>query len=219
MDCQVQKWSIMEPEREQTRRPLTAKGVQTQQRIVAAAADLMVANGVAGVSLDEVGRATSTSKSQIYHYFSNKEALTTAVVENVGEGVVSFQAELLGSFESLDDLDRWADGIIAFQRAQPKWCGCPLGTLASELAGGAGPPQEAVDKAFVDWESMLENGLTRLQSAGILQDDADPRRLAIATLVSLQGGLLMAKAVQDAAPLEVALAAAIDHIRSFASAS
>lgn len=201
------------------RRPLTAKGMKTQQRIVAAAAELMVANGVVAVSLDEVGRATSTSKSQMYHYFSNKEALTTEVVESVGQEILSFQAELLGSFESLDDLDRWASGIVAFHHSQPNWCGCPLGTLASELAGMPGSPQIAVDKAFVDWESMLKDGLSRLQSAGILREDADPRRLAVAMLASLQGGLLMSKAVQDAAPLEVALSTALEHIRSFATTS
>ncbi len=54
-------------------RPLTAKGQATRRRIVDTAADLMVERGVLAVSLDDVGRVTSTSKSQMYHYFANKE--------------------------------------------------------------------------------------------------------------------------------------------------
>jgi hypothetical protein len=46
-------------------RPLTAKGRATRRRIVDTAADLMVERGVSAVSLDEVGRVTSTSKSLI----------------------------------------------------------------------------------------------------------------------------------------------------------
>ena len=48
-----------------TDRPLTARGRETRRRIVEAASDLMVERGVAAVSLDEVGRVASTSKSQM----------------------------------------------------------------------------------------------------------------------------------------------------------
>jgi hypothetical protein len=39
----------------------------------------------------------------------------------------------------------------------------------------------------------------------------------MATLASLQGGLLMSKALQDETPLAVALDAALEHLRTFAS--
>jgi hypothetical protein len=40
----------------------------------------------------------------------------------------------------------------------------------------------------------------------------------MATLASLQGGLLMSKALQQETPLAVSLAAALDHVRCFAPA-
>ena len=42
---------------------LTRKGLATRQRIVAGAAELFRARGVAGTSLDDVCEATSTSKN------------------------------------------------------------------------------------------------------------------------------------------------------------
>jgi len=57
-----------------------------------------------------------------------------------------------------------------------------------------------------------------LRDSGRLRADADPERLAMATLAALQGGLLMSKAVQDETPLVVALDAAIAHLHTFAGA-
>src|ERR1051325_11700108 len=49
--------------------PLTRKGAQTRQRIVAAAADLVFQHGVAGTTLEDVRARAGVSSSQVYHYF------------------------------------------------------------------------------------------------------------------------------------------------------
>ena len=200
-----------------TDRPLTAKGRETRRRIVEAASDLMVERGVAAVSLDEVGRTTSTSKSQMYHYFTGKDELVAAVVICVRDRILAFQGDLLVTVQSVDDLQGWADSIVAFQRRAPRWSGCPLGTLASELNGDSGTGHFDIHEAFDSWQLLFETALVRLQASGRLRADADPERLATATLASLQGGLLMSKALQDETPLVVALGAAVDYLRTFAS--
>ena len=197
-------------------RPSTAKGRATRRRIVEAAADLMVERGVAAVSLDEVGRVASTSKSQMYHYFTSKDALVAAVVGCVRDRILTFQGDLLMTVRSVDDLQRWADSIVALQRRAPQWSGCPLGTLASELTGEAGDGRLDILEAFGSWQLLLHDALQRLRDSGRLRADADPQRLAIATLASLEGGLLLSRALQDGAPLAVALDAAIGHLRTFA---
>ncbi|MGO8874043.1 MAG: TetR/AcrR family transcriptional regulator [Acidimicrobiales bacterium] len=198
-------------------RPLTTKGRETRQRIVEAASDLMVERGVAAVSLDEVGRVTSTSKSQMYHYFSSKDELVVAVVICVRDRILASQGDLLVTVESVNDLQGWADSIVAFQRQAPQWSGCPLGTLASELIGESGAGRLDISEAFDSWQLLLADALGRLRDSGRLRADADPERLAMATLASLQGGLLMSKALHDETPLAVALDAALDHLRTFAS--
>ena len=184
-------------------RALTAKGRETRRRIVEAAADLMVERGVAAVSLDEVGRVTSTSKSQMYHYFASKDELVAAVVLCVRDRILAFQGDLLVAVESMDDLERWADSVVAFQRQSPLWSGCPLGTLSSELTGETGMGRPDIQEAFDSWQLLLQDALTRMRDSGRLRADADPERLAMATLASLQGGLLMSKALQDEAPLSL----------------
>jgi len=201
-----------------TGRAMTSRGRQTRQRIVEAASDLMVERGVATVSLDEVGRVTSTSKSQMYHYFSSKDGLVDAVVLCVRDRILAFQGDLLVTVASVDDLQAWADAIVASQRQAPSWAGCPLGTLASELISETGAGRPDIGEAFDSWQLLLQVVLDRLRDSGRLRADADPERLAMATLAALQGGLLMSKAVQDETPLVVALDAAIAHLHTFAGA-
>ena len=62
-------------------RRLTARGAATKARIVAAAASLVYERGIAGTSLDDVMAATGTSKSQLYHYFADKDALIHEVIK------------------------------------------------------------------------------------------------------------------------------------------
>lgn len=196
-------------------RPLTAKGRQTRQRIVDAASDLMVEQGVAAVSLDDVGRATSTSKSQLYHYFANKDELVEAVVRCVRDRILDFQSGLLVDATSVEDLRRWADAVVDYQGSTGTWGGCPLGTLASELMAEGGDGRRDLSEAFDAWQLLMESTLLRLQSTGRLAADADPAALAMATLASLQGGLLLAKVAQEARPLEVALDAALERLATF----
>ena len=51
---------------------VTDQGRETRARIVAAAAALIGERGVAGTSLDDIRAATSSSKSQLYHYFGDQ---------------------------------------------------------------------------------------------------------------------------------------------------
>src|SRR2546423_1294866 len=113
---------------------LTRKGTQTRQKIVAAAADLILEQGVAGTTLEEVRAAAGVSSSQIYHYFADKEALVRAVVDYRAETVVGETHEpMLAAIEGIDGLRAWRDTIISIQEDAGCQGGCPLGSLGSEL--------------------------------------------------------------------------------------
>jgi TetR/AcrR family transcriptional repressor of nem operon len=71
---------------------LTPKGRATRDRIVAAAADLMFEQGVAGTSLQDVQQAARVSGSQMYHYFGDKASLAHAVIAWQGETLLGRRA-------------------------------------------------------------------------------------------------------------------------------
>ncbi len=64
-----------------SRAPSTEKGRRTRERIVQAAVELVAERGAAAVSLDDVGSTAPASRSQLYHYFDDRDDLIRAVVD------------------------------------------------------------------------------------------------------------------------------------------
>jgi len=201
-----------------TRNELTARGRASRERIVAAAARLMLARGVAATSVDEVLVEANASKSQLYHYFTGKQDLIIAVVNHARTLVMSSQHALLDGVAGWTGLRRWADQIIEATTQHGTDLGCPLGTLAGELAATDDTARALLHQAFLEWEQQLRTGLTTMRDHGHLRADADIDDLATATVASLQGGLLLAKTARSTRPLRIALDAALNHLQTFATA-
>ena len=197
---------------------LTHRGVATRARIVEATADLVLTRGVRATTLDDVRAATGTSKSQLFHYFpAGKADLVRAVVLRQTERVMDGQRLLLAELDSFAALDRWRDAIVAVQRERACVGGCPLGSLASEVAEHDDQARTLLAGSFGQWQALLREGLATMRAGGVLRQQADPDALALATVASLQGGLLLAQTTRSTRPLEVALDAALAHLRSFAA--
>jgi TetR/AcrR family transcriptional regulator, transcriptional repressor for nem operon len=196
--------------------PLTRKGRATRQRIVEAGANLVYERGVAGVSLDDVRRATGTSKSQLYHYFTDKNDLLHAIVDCQRERVLGFHRAALESLAGWEDIHRWRDAIVDEQAARVCPGGCPIGSLANELLDLDARAQGQLSSAFNEWQQLLAAGLDSMTAAGILRDDANTGELALSVIAGIEGGLLLSEIAGNTHPLEVALDAAITHLKTFA---
>ena len=195
---------------------LTPRGTATRARIVEVSAALMAAGGVAGTSLDDVRRASETSKSQLYHYFQDKADLVRAVIAHQGAAVLSEQRLDSEPIDSLDALRRWRYRTVAAQRAAGFGRGCRLGRLAAELADADERTRDGLAAAFAAWEQGLATGLTTMLQRRLLRPDADPAVLATGLLTSLQGGSLLSTLTRDARPLQTALDQAVAQIVALA---
>jgi AcrR family transcriptional regulator len=195
---------------------LTARGAATRARIVAAAASLVYERGFAETSLDDVMAATGTSKSQLYHYFADKDALIHEVIKaQLGRIFAAQEAAGLHEVSSWDALQRWCDHFVTTTWATQGAGGCPLGSLVGELADQSEPARRVLAQCFAEWHSYLSEGLDAMRDNGELAAQADPAELALAMLSALQGGLLMAQATRSARPLELALGMALQHMGAY----
>lgn len=199
-------------------RPLTAKGRATRDRIVAAASDLMLEVGVDRATVDDIQRAANVNASQLYHYFADKSALTLAVIDHQTESVLAIHRGALSSVTDFDGLTAWRDTIVRVLTAQECVGGCPIGSLASELAEVDSVARQALQRSFAEWGRLLHDGLSTMQARGILPADLDVDRAALALLAAVQGGLLLSQTRRDTIALESALDFAIDNLRSLAVA-
>jgi len=199
-----------------TKRALTPRGAATKRRIVEAAAELIYARGVERVSLDEVMEASGTSKSQLYHYFDNKTGLVGEVIAFQTSRILQTNALHLERLDSLEALRAWRDMMVAANRAGGGVGGCPLGSLANELAAQFDETRQQLDQSFAAWSAVIEAGLSRMKEMGQLRSRADTKGMAVAILAAIQGGILLSKTARNSKPLELALDMALSHVERHA---
>lgn len=195
-------------------KPITDRGRRSRDRIVAAADALIDDQGVKGAGVDRIVAAAGVSKSQLYHFFAGKDDLVRAVIAGRFEHVLDAQRAMLADLGSWAGIRRWLDMFVDESLAHG-FPGCPIGTLANELAGRDEAARADLAHCFSTWERYLVDGLESMRARGRLVPDADPGKLATAVFAGLQGGLLLAKTRKDVEPLRIAVDAAFAHLRSF----
>lgn len=156
----------------------------------------MHVNGVAATSVDEVLAESGAGKSQFYHYFRTKDELVEALLEyrvRLGEAE---QAEILGRTPGWEGIRAWLDAVVEGQRRARYVGGCPLGSMAAELAESHPALRPRLGEAFQRKAAALTGRLLELRDRGALAPDADPGALSVFVIATLQGAFLVASTVK-----------------------
>jgi AcrR family transcriptional regulator len=165
----------------------------TRAEIVAAADDLFYRQGYAHTSFSDIAEVVQISRGNFYHHFKSKDEILDAVI-----------AARLAATERM--LERWeragkqpADRIRGFiqmhlaNRTDIKRYGCPVGTLAAELAKLGHPAQPGARRLFILFRSWLARQFALLGRADVADD------LALHLLARSQGVAALANAFHDEA--------------------
>jgi AcrR family transcriptional regulator len=196
--------------------PRTGRGRASRERIVERAADLFAERGIAGTSVDEVLAAAKAGKGQFYHYFRGRDDLAAAAVGYRCAQVLAELTKALGGVSSLAGLEQALAGFIAgFE--QTGLPGCPIGTLATEVAGRNEAARLQAAAGFDAWERLLADALERMRQRGELRADAPPAVLATGLLASIEGGMVLSQTRKDVASLRVAVEAGLAKVRTHLS--
>jgi TetR/AcrR family transcriptional regulator, transcriptional repressor for nem operon len=157
------------------------------------------------------------SRSQLYHYFEDRDDLIHSVIGATTDAVLGSQGKLLDELDSWAGIDRWFAALVALQVDRQASGGCPLGSLAGQLAERDPRFRAAIADGFARWEQHLREGLERMRKRGKLHAYVDPARLATATMASLEGGLVLTQIRRDPNQLRIALDGARTFLRSAAA--
>lgn len=195
--------------------PTTERGRQTRQRIVNAAAQVVAEKGALAASLDDVGARATASRSQLYHYFDDKNDLLRAVAEATNDAVLGAQVDLFAALDTWDGLVAWTNAIVTIQEQGGGPRGCPIANLLGQLGERDEGIRAVLADGFDRWEAHIRSGLAAMFASGELRAEADPAWLAASTLASLQGGLILAHARHDSRPLRDALDGALALIGTY----
>jgi AcrR family transcriptional regulator len=199
-------------------RRLTAKGRATRDRIVKAAAELILSDGLSALNMDALRKAASISGSQFTHYFSDKQELLRAVVERQIQVVLDFHRQpQLAALDTFDDFERWTELNLRYLR-RIGFSGTPTyHALTGQLAKSDNATRETIAAGYRQWIELLEQSTGRMKEHGVLIKAADAQRLALVIVTAHQGGATLSFAYQQEWPHADAVRFAINYLRMFAT--
>ncbi len=185
---------------------------EARARLIDAARSLVRQRGFAATSVDDLCAAAGVTKGAFFHHFASKEALGVALVEDwtVTTGAM-FAAHPYNTLP--DPLDR-VFGYIDLRRellGQPLLdFSCVAGTTVQETYESSPPIREAAERSirsgFAHVQPHLEAALAAHPVPGVTAES-----LAQQFQIATQGGIILAKALNDAAPAR----AAFDHLERY----
>jgi len=198
---------------------LTAKGRATRDRIVQAAAELIVAKGLSASNMENVRKAASVSGSQLAHYFADKGTLIRAVVRRQIGVVLDFHRQpKLRNLDSFEDFERWIDLNMRYLRRIGTSGGTPTyHALAAQLAKSDDATHATLAAGYWQWIELVEAAIQRMKDSGLLDANAEPRQLALAIITAHQGGATLAFTYRAEWPHADATRFAVNYLRLFAT--
>ncbi|MDX3094750.1 helix-turn-helix domain containing protein [Streptomyces sp. ME01-24h] len=190
---------------------ITAKGAATRNRIVEGAAAEIREGGAIETTLDDIRARTSTSKSQLFHYFpGGKEELLLAVARHEADRVLSDQQPHLGALTSWQAWYDWRDAVVERYRRQGQQC--PLGSLVSRLSPATPGAQAVAKELLATWQAQITSGIRAMQEQREISPELDADRAAAALLAGIQGGVLILMSTGSLTHLEAALDLGVERL-------
>jgi len=182
-----------------------ADGVRTRKAILAEAVSLATVEGLEGLSIGGLAKATGISKSGLYAHFGSKQELQLATID---EAERIFDGEVIhpstAAPEGLDQLVALCDLFFDHLRRRVFPGGCFFASAILEMGTRPGPVKERVGQFQQRLLSRMFSLAARAQDLGQLASGED----LVLLVFELNGIVLAANAsfvmTDDAAVLEVA---------------
>ncbi|MBI5751822.1 MAG: TetR/AcrR family transcriptional regulator [Hydrogenophilales bacterium] len=176
--------------------------VDTQQRILDSARELIYSRSYADVGVAAICEHAGVKKGSFYHFFPSKRDLTLAVLDayylEIKEHLV--KKSFANDIPPLARLERFCQLAYAFQKQVLKdtgrVLGCPFGNLATELATQDEPIRIRIEQIFSNLQSSIRQVLREAIAAGEVQN-IDDEATAQAMLAYFEGVMLLAKSHND----------------------
>lgn len=185
---------------------------EARLRILVAATDLIRRRGFSGTSIDELCTAAGVTKGAFFHHFASKEALGVAVVEHWTEttGTIFAAHEYNAMPDPLDRVFAYLDLRRALLEMPLPEYSCVAGTTVQETfetyPAIRAAAESSIRSGAAHVEAHLADALAMHPVEGVTAEG-----LAMQFQVSVQGGIVVAKALND----PEAARAAFDHLERY----
>jgi AcrR family transcriptional regulator len=179
----------------------SGSSVPTRQRLVTAAAELFRRQGYAATGIKAILAAAGAPYGSLYHFFpGGKAELGRAVID---EGGLAYRALVdafySGDADPVEATRQFFSGGAELLESTGYADGCPIATVAGEIAGTHEPMRVAAAAAFASWMSIFA---AHLVDHGADRDHADAAAVELFCLV--EGAFLLGRTTRSAEPVRTA---------------
>ena len=165
--------------------------------MIATASTLLQRQGYAATGWRQVVNESETPwGSQSHHFPGGKEQLAVEALERSGVG---YERLLRSAFEAADPVSAlrlWVDAAAQQLVATDFAEGCPVATVALEMAHTSDAVGDACHRAFAAWQAAISEALL---ARGL--DAARAGTLATTIVAAIEGAMLLTRARRDPTPL------------------
>jgi AcrR family transcriptional regulator len=168
-----------------------------RKRMIVSTALLMRERGAKATSLDAILEHSGAPRGSVYHHFpGGREQLLREAIDYAGR-YVGRRLDRDAGEHPLAALDGLFDEYRATLLESDFRAGCPVVAVAIESPSEGPDLRDCARDAFERWRDAIERALHR---AGIGRERA--AELAIVSVASFEGALILSRAYRDLAPLD-----------------
>lgn len=160
------------------------QAAENRERILEAASRLIRERGISGAGVDALTEAAGMTHGSLYSQFGSKERL----VEEAFERAITANAQ---NMVEVSTLGGYVSAYLSAEHRDALGLGCAMAALGSEM-----PRQsKGVRERFTAGVRAAIGQLTARMGSGLKQRQREDK--ALATIASLVGALVLARAVND----------------------
>ena len=175
-----------------------------RDRLLEVGLDVVHAQGFAGASVRDIVQAAGVPQGSFTNHFASKEAFGLEVIdlyfarsrENIAR---TLRNDALPPLQRLRAyIDSSKDRLAASQMRN----GCLLGNFTAEASWGSEPIRLRLLEIFGELQAAIAYCLRAAVKAGEIAPSLDCEEIAAFVVASMQGAILMSKALRSTVPVE-----------------
>jgi AcrR family transcriptional regulator len=181
-----------------------APGERSRRRVLEEAAQLATIEGLEGLTIGRLARATGMPKSSVYVLFGSKEQLQLSTVDAARTSFIEeIVVPALGATEpGRAQLLALCEGFLSYVERRVFPGGCFFVAASAELGARPGPVRDIVARYQQEWRDLLEHEAREARDRGELPPESDPVQLAFELGVILAGTNIVAVLHDDHAAIK-----------------
>lgn len=181
---------------------VNAEQTSTRDKILSTARRLFQARTYAEVGINTLCDQAGVVKGSFYHFFPSKQALLDAVLEEERKSLLGKMAGAAKGHEDgrsrvLAQIDTFLKEGFGQKNDSGRILGCPIGSLASELAPSNEAARSATSASLREWARLLEVDVAAGINDGSIVSTVDPHRTALSLLTVIQGLSTLGRTFND----------------------